>query len=174
MRVCAISRAPSRSSTIPRSPSIIVTAKFQFVALDIFESGSDVLSYQGNRYTVLITELMTHYRWIYHMKKKKKKKDFLLKCLRIFQHDEVEPRRAKIRIFISDGELLYWTPEVKASLDGSFVLLMAPYRSELNPAEPSFNVGGSLQLLHRLHQHQTLLQLTRWQVPVRTPQWFPT
>ena len=67
----------------------------------------------------------------------KKKKDFLLKCLKIYQHKEVEPRSAKIGYFFIDGEPLYWIPEVKEPLDGSFVLLIAPYRRELNPAEPS-------------------------------------
>ena len=72
----------------------------------------------------------------------KMKTDFLKKCLMLFEAEEVRPRSTTVGTYLSDGEPLYWTPEVIDSLRGTFTLQIAPYRSELNPAEP---VIGAIQ-----------------------------
>ena len=119
--------------------SIITTTCFQDISLDITDSSSNLTSLQGHRYSIILTDYHSKFRWIYFTKKKP---DFLKQYLLRFEDEEVISRNATVSIYLSDEEPLYLTPEVLASLRGTFPLRIAPYRSELNPAEP---VIGAIQ-----------------------------
>ena len=104
MRAGTLHRAITRPALPPTPPSYPTTACFQAIALDITDSGTYTKSFQGHRYSVILSDLYSKDRSIYFMKKKT---DFLKFCLTRFESEKVQPRNATVTTYISDGEPLY-------------------------------------------------------------------